>query len=50
MSGDAAYKMIELVVLFGAVVGFCLWQLRTVTRLQREREQAEADKQRPPEN
>lgn len=37
MTSESIYKMIELIMLFGAVVGFCLWQLRSVTRLQRER-------------
>ena len=36
MTSASLYKMIELIILFGAVVGFCVWQLRTVTRLQRE--------------
>ena len=41
MTDVAAYKIIELVVLFGAVAGFCLWQIRTVSKLQRERSEVE---------
>ena len=36
MTSASLYKMIELIILFGAVVGFCVWQLRTVTKLQRD--------------
>lgn len=36
MTSAGIYKVVELVILFGAVVGFCVWQLRAVTRLQRE--------------
>ncbi len=37
MTSTSVYKIIELIILFGAVAGFCVWQLRTVTKLQRER-------------
>ena len=36
MTSAGFYKVVELAILFGAVVGFCIWQLRAVTRLQRE--------------
>lgn len=37
MTGTGIFKIIELIILFGAVAGFCVWQLRAVTKLQRER-------------
>ena len=43
MSDAGAFKLIELVVLSGAVAGFCFWQFRTLARLKREREQADGD-------
>jgi hypothetical protein len=36
MTSASIYKMIELIILFGAVVGFCAWQLRTVAKLRRD--------------
>ena len=39
------FKMLELVVFFAAVIGFCVWQLREVTRLQRDREASARDQQ-----
>ena len=37
MTSAGIYKIIELIILFGAVAGFCVWQLRAVTKLQRKR-------------
>ncbi len=50
MNGAGAYKIIELVVLFGAAAGFCLWQLRSLARLRREREQAEPEERQSGES
>jgi hypothetical protein len=48
MTSAGIYKIIELIMLFGAVVGFCVWQLRTVTKLQREQSEDQQQKSDEP--
>lgn len=45
----AYYGLIEVVLVFGGVLAFVVWQLRDVKKAQRNREEAERSRQSSPD-
>jgi len=43
MTDDSTFKSLQILLFWGAVIGFCVWQLRAVQRLRRQRAAVKRD-------
>jgi hypothetical protein len=40
----STFKSLQILLFWGAAIGFCVWQLRSVQRMRRQRAKVEQDR------
>ena len=40
----STFKSLQILLFWGAAIGFCVWQLRSVLRMRRQRAKVEQDR------
>jgi hypothetical protein len=40
----STFKSLQILLFWGSAIGFCIWQLRSIQRLRRQRAEVEQDR------